>query len=268
MASVGSEYFKAVFLKRRALLMTLPPILVKVAQWLVNQMARPAGDLKTAHLWEPSWEVWTIALMVGFAIAQFFAWREYFEKHRELVEGFPQIILAERAIEVEPFFVRVRADRDTIYTLGPYRALRVRIGNRPLVNTEKSTTNVNARINFYDQAGQRLCVMDGRWADSPQLSERDAARDYVAELAAPFPAGAERSIDVMFQRPGESKCVAVNNDNFRGATDLSMPGRDLNGIVRIVIELNGVYVKSRIFFSVSCDDLRVLEEAKIENDMP
>lgn len=176
--------------------MTLPPIVVKITQWLVNQIEPPAGDLRNAHIWQPSWEVWTLSVMTGFAIAQFLAWREHFGKHRELVEGFPQIVLAERSVEIEPFAVRIRVDPDIAYTLGPYCALRVRVGNRPLVNTDKSSTNVNARISFYDPDDQRLCVMDGRWADSPQLTERDAARDYVAELAAPFPAGAERSLAV------------------------------------------------------------------------
>src|SRR5258708_2483269 len=103
MASTGSEYFKAVFLKRRAWLMTLPPLLVALTQAVVNQLEPLQSDLRKSVPWKPSWEVWVLSIMIGFALAQFFAWLEHFKKNRDLISTLPRLVLADSPIEVAPF---------------------------------------------------------------------------------------------------------------------------------------------------------------------
>jgi hypothetical protein len=204
------------------------------------------------------------------------AWLEQFKFNKSLTGAFPLIVLAEQPIEIAPFAVRLMVPTGNafsgppaVFNVGNYKALRLRVGNKPQINTNKAYTRINAKISFFNERGARLVVMDGRWAESPQLTERNAAEDYVESLAAPFPIGAERSLDLVLQRPGENYCVAVNNDNFRNnRQDLGMPGRDLSGIVRVLVELNGPNVKTRVVFKFSCSDMSPIGEVEIKDEMP
>jgi hypothetical protein len=78
---VASEYFKAIFVKRRWPLLTLPPILVSVVEWLVNHFSQLPGDIREASRWSPPWWAWALSILFCFGIAQFLAWHE---KHNEL----------------------------------------------------------------------------------------------------------------------------------------------------------------------------------------
>src|SRR5207245_2133202 len=126
-------------------------------------------------------------------------------------------------IEVAPFevgmLVPVRNSPPVRFPGPSYTALRLRLRNQPRINVESAVARqVSAVVRFYDVAGNSLFSMDGRWADSPQPSERDPSQDYVAtSLAVPFPLGLARSLDLVFKRPGEATCIAINNDNFRGS---------------------------------------------------
>lgn len=153
-----------------------------------------------------------------------------------------------------------------VFTL-TYTALRIRVGNVPDVNTQDASTKINARVKFYNEHGERVCLMDGRWADSPQPRQRDPSKDYVDYLSAPFPVGAFRSLDLLFIRPEETHCVAVNNDSF-GYRDLEAPGRSLESIITVVVEMNGPNVKSKITFKVNCENMTPVGNVEIEDLMP
>ena len=215
-----------------------------------------------------------MSIAAGLLVASYLAWLEQFKFSKSLTEGFPLIVLAEQPIETAPFVVQskiptgsVFGGHPAIFNVGTYTALRLRVGNRPVVNTDRGSTRINARVSFFDDTGARLVLMDGRWAESPQMGERSVSQDYVESLSVPFPVGAERSLDIAFQRPGEKQSVAVNNDNFR-YEKLEMPGRGLEGVVTVVVELNGHYVKTLITFKMSCEKLGAVGNVKLENKMP
>jgi hypothetical protein len=167
-------------------------------------------------------ENWIYFAIAGLAIfvAGFQAWMEQFKLNRALCDGFPRIVLAENPIEVAPFAVQVPVSHPNVLPGGmrvqiaTYTALRLRIGNKPEVNTPSASSRINAKISFYNDAGSRLAILDGRFADTPQETERDRTKDYVESLSVGFPVGAERSLDIAFKRPGEMIAVAFNNDNF------------------------------------------------------
>jgi hypothetical protein len=185
-------------------------------------------------------------------------------------------VLAEDPIEVSPFSVNLHISPTSrsgfgqaTFNLATYRALRLRVENRPSVNTDKASTRVSAKITFYDESGKRLMKMDGRWTDSPQPAHRNESKDCVESLAVVFEPRAERSLDLLFKRPGEQHCVALNGDNLTsGAQNLDMPGRSLNGIVTAKVELNGIHVMSEITFKISCTEPSLVGSVVIENKMP
>jgi hypothetical protein len=230
-------------------------------------------DSRTAFyfLVRPLWWTWGLAVLMGVLIAAYLAWKEQYQLNKSLIEGGPRIVLAEDPIERSGFVFQtplpaIPPSPERFCNL-IYTALRVKVGNEPIVNTLDANTRVNARVGFYNRRNERVCVMDGRWADSPQPRDRDRSQDYVDHLSAPFPVGAFRSLDLMFIRPDETHCIAVNNDSFV-YEKLEAPGRRLTGIITVVVDLNGTNVKSRITFNVNCETMTTVGSVGAEDLMP
>jgi hypothetical protein len=243
-------YF-AIYLKWRWVVSLIPMLVIQGFQYWQHWLAPLPSNINSVGIWSPPPWSWAFSIATGFGLVGTIAWYDQFRKNKALTEGFPKIALADQPIEVAPFAVLLLAPRveGPRFPIANYTALRLRVRNNPLVNTERASTRVNARVSFFDDSGGRLVVMDGRWADSTQMAERDVQQDYVESQAVPFPVGSERSLDLMFKRPGEQDCIALNNDNFTGGSpDLGMQGRTLNGVVLVKVELNGTYVKTTITF--------------------
>ncbi len=253
---------------RRYVALAGPSILVGISRWLAPIIL----PQQLAESWSPPGWLWWDGALLGLLLAMIAAWDEQAKKNKLLAETGPRIVLAEHPIETAPFDVTVNQQTATrgvvtIPIARGYTALRVRMTNQPLVNTERGNTRLYARVSFFDSEGNRLIVMDGRWSDSVQMAHRDITRDYVEELSAPFSVGPHRSLDICFQRPGEDFCVAVNNDNFNNAY-LAMPGRELRGIVSVAVELSGQNVSSTINFSLDCATISEVGEITITDNMP
>jgi hypothetical protein len=109
--------------------------------------------------------------------------------------------------------------------------------------------------------------MDGRWSQSPQVGERDRAQDRIAALAAPFPVGAARALDVAASNSDPPFCIAINDDNFQ-SPDLVIPGRALSGIVTAVVELNGTGVKCEARVTFDTIGLKVQGPVQFKDEIP
>jgi hypothetical protein len=158
-----------------------------------------------------------LAAMAGVLIASYLSWLEQYSLNKILSDGRPRIVLAEDPIDRSGFRFDVPIEKTSpprFKTL-IYTALRLRVGNQPVVNTKDAHTRVNAIASFFNDRGERLCIMDGRWADSPQPNQRDPAQDYVDSLSSPFPPGAFRSLDLLFIRPNETHLHCVQQRQLR-----------------------------------------------------
>jgi hypothetical protein len=145
--------------------------------------------------------------------------------------------------------------------VGPGLAIRLRISNQPVGRSETCIArNVLARISYYGVHNrQRIETLDGRWADSPQMADRDRALDYVVNnLTVDFPIGVSRSLDIAV-RMGGRPCIPINNDNFvNGPGNLEIAGRPyLDGPIKVVVQLDGIQVNTTVQFSFNCDDFAV-----------
>lgn len=83
MESTFVAYCKAIFHKRRYTILTVPPILVSVSQWVVNQITVLPANLKTASVWSAPWWMWGLSALLCVAVAQWLAWRDEFKKVQE-----------------------------------------------------------------------------------------------------------------------------------------------------------------------------------------
>jgi hypothetical protein len=50
--------------------------------------------------------------------------------------------------------------------------------------------------------------------------------------------------------------------------NLGPPGRDLAGVVNVIVDLNGTYVKTKIKFQMSCNPLGLVGTVSIEDSTP
>lgn len=272
------EFCKSLFWHhggRRWVAMSGPSALL----WLSSLVASRIGINCTDALYflvKPQWWTWALAVSAGLLLASYLAWREQYTLNKSLVDGRPRIVLADYPIErlgVDyqislPANIDPPAPERILHLI--YTSLRVRVANEPIVNTPNANTKVNARVSFWNERNERVCVIDGRWADSVRPRERDQSQDFVEYLSAPFPVGSYRSLDLMFIRPNENYCVAVNYDSFDHSYPpyFEVPGRQLHGLIKVVAELNGTNVKSRITLQVDCNTMTHVGSVQIEDFMP
>jgi hypothetical protein len=258
MTSAVFSYLRAIVGKRRWFVLSLPPLLMKGVEW-----AYPA--------WRPARQDWVWAILVGILLATILAWYEESSNNHQFTSTLPRIVLADNPVDISPFtvFLTIEGPAGAVRVPGrTYTALRLRFVNRPKFNSERGEARaIHAHVTFFDARNERLFTMDGRWSDSPQLVERDAATDYVASLAVPFPIGAARSLDFVAYHAIPPYCIAVNNDNFR-APDLVMPGRALTGTVTAQIDLNGPGIKCTARIKFDCLGLHVHGRVEFEDGMP
>jgi hypothetical protein len=243
---------------RRWIAMSGPSALL----WMAGTVAGWFGIHGTAQWW-----TWGLAILSGILIASYLAWHEQFTKNRDLTIGSPRLVLADPPVEIVPFALRETVEQEPTtfwYTLQPEgkprgTALRLRICNQPVGRSETCIAQAAlAKVSYYSD-GKRVDERDGRWADAPQMADRDQSRDFVAnDLPVRFPIGSTRSLDIVATINGRP-CIAISNDSFvNGNGNLEIPGKpQLRGVVDISVQLDGVNINTTVRFSIDCDTFSV-----------
>jgi hypothetical protein len=223
--------------------MTGPSILIGLIKLTASRLGINASDSAFYFLVNPEWWAWGLAISIGILIASCLVWYEQFDKNRKLTLGSPKLVLAENPIEIVPFPVNLRHEGRSV-RIGAGMALRLRISNQPTARAETCIAqSVIAKISYYS-AGSRVDLRDGRWADSPQMADRDPSRDFAATaLPADFGIGVSRSLDIMATVNGR-QYIAMSNDNFITADEnLEIPGKPpLTGIIDVCVQLDGINI--------------------------
>jgi hypothetical protein len=121
------------------------------------------------------------------------------------------------------------------FQLKEMRCVRARFVNDPVVPTPDGVANdVVGTVEFFDASGERLCFMDGRWADTDQPQPGTST---VQLLAVNIPIGQTREMDIAFKFPDDEDCYGVNNDSYR-ARDFKdqrwkLSGSDFYAVIRL-----------------------------------
>jgi hypothetical protein len=116
---VLQEYVKSVFWKRRSLVISGPPVAMKVLVYAWQWLQPLPADIRQVKFWQPRWWLWCLSVLLGIAIAQFLAWREEWlkvkqleaalQKERTTLEGCPWVILTyiRNALVPDGLWVRI-----------------------------------------------------------------------------------------------------------------------------------------------------------------
>jgi hypothetical protein len=198
-------------------------------------------------------------------VAAYLVWAKEESERRRLEDqicGFPLIRIAPDGFHADRFALRSFQigipGAPMVIASEDFDCLRLRLVNRPTTaGTESVARGVRATIVFMKRDGTRLVEFDGRWADTPQESERDRTRDFVTEvLAVSFPIGQARNLDLVAKQSNDDECYGVNNDNFTAGAAFKLPNRRMpKGILLAQVRVQGV--------SVDCSiDLRFDNEGK------
>jgi len=168
------------------------------------------------------WEWWMVtsfwaAAAFCFAAASYAVWKEEYKKRVRLeakILGFPRLRLTSNAVSVVDVLYRTlhvsNSEQSSTQLIFP--ALRLRLVNEPIENTPDSEANgVRASISFLNPiTGEKLLAIDGRWADTTQLSMMDVNRDITEILAVKFPIGQARSLDILIKHKEDEESPYVN----------------------------------------------------------
>jgi len=121
--------------------------------------------------------------------------------------------------------------------------IKVRFVNKPTKHSPQSiASGVSAKVKFFNDTGQLVLEMDGRWDDNDQPTLRHPTLTRRDLLMTDFGIEQEHNLDIAFLDRQSNEFVAMNNDNYNYQNFIK-PEHILRGIrFRAEIRIVAVHV--------------------------
>lgn len=158
--------------------------------------------------------VWLTLLIVGLLFAPFLAYHRISTKLNDICSAVPEIEI-DGSPYVDTRHIHSRTEIEGQYPLiGTPCFAHVKFCNRTKVHTAEATAeDVFAEISFYDNEGNSILNLVGRWGDTKQPESPFEPTRELAKVSFE-PNGLPHELDIAMKYPEDEDCYAFDNESY------------------------------------------------------